>query len=105
MARRYSQDDRALIFLFFSGVQNGKSQKFTPNENAETCLSCVKQHISGHFSQMTLQKRFPIAKWLPNYSLGYLVRDFIAGITVGLTAIPQGIAYANVAGLEPQVST
>lgn len=28
----------------------------------------------------------------------------LAGLTVGLTAIPQGIAYAVVAGLEPQVS-
>lgn len=26
----------------------------------------------------------------------------MAGLTVGLTAIPQGIAYAVVAGLEPQ---
>lgn len=30
--------------------------------------------------------------------------DMLAGLTVGLTAIPQGIAYAVVAGLEPQVS-
>ena len=28
--------------------------------------------------------------------------DLIAGVTVGLTVIPQGIAYAIVAGLEPQ---
>ncbi|EEB12740.1 sulfate transporter, putative [Pediculus humanus corporis] len=28
--------------------------------------------------------------------------DLLAGLTVGLTAIPQGIAYAVVAGLEPQ---
>ena len=28
----------------------------------------------------------------------------VAGLTVGLTVIPQGIAYAQVAGLSPNVS-
>ncbi|XP_052750107.1 sodium-independent sulfate anion transporter-like isoform X1 [Galleria mellonella] len=49
------------------------------------------------------RRRVPITIWLPNYKLDYLLRDFIAGITVGLTSIPQGIAYALVAGLPPQV--
>lgn len=49
-----------------------------------------------------LLNRFPILKWLPSYKLQYLFHDFIAGLTVGLTAIPQGIAYAIVAGLPPQ---
>lgn len=31
-----------------------------------------------------------------------LFYDFLAGVTVGLTSIPQSIAYAIVAGLEPQ---
>jgi len=35
--------------------------------------------------------------------LGYLQSDIVAGLAVGLTAIPQSIAYAKVAGLEPQV--
>lgn len=49
-----------------------------------------------------LMNRLPILKWLPTYRLSYLFYDFIAGLTVGLTAIPQGIAYAIVAGLPPQ---
>jgi len=32
------------------------------------------------------------------------VADIIAGITVGLTILPQALAYAQVAGLPPQVS-
>jgi sodium-independent sulfate anion transporter 11 len=42
-------------------------------------------------------------EWLPRYNLEWAVSDFIAGITVGLTAIPQGIAYALVANLPAQV--
>ncbi|XP_053607661.1 sodium-independent sulfate anion transporter-like isoform X3 [Plodia interpunctella] len=49
------------------------------------------------------KRRVPITIWLPNYSWEYLLRDMIAGITVGLTSIPQGIAYAIVAGVPPQV--
>lgn len=40
---------------------------------------------------------------MPTYNCEYLLRDAIAGITVGLTSIPQGIAYAMVAGVPPQV--
>lgn len=29
--------------------------------------------------------------------------DAIAGLTVGLTVIPQGLAYAKIANLPPQV--
>lgn len=49
-----------------------------------------------------VMNRVPILKWLPTYRPSYLFYDFIAGLTVGLTAIPQGIAYAIVAGLPPQ---
>jgi hypothetical protein len=48
-------------------------------------------------------KKLPILQWLPKYNMEWAVSDFIAGITVGLTAIPQGIAYALVAHLPAQV--
>lgn len=31
------------------------------------------------------------------------VGDLVAGITVGLTVIPQALAYAGIAGLDPAV--
>lgn len=48
-------------------------------------------------------KYAPIFKWLPKYNQYKAVGDFIAGITIGLTMIPQSIAYASLAGLDPQV--
>lgn len=48
-------------------------------------------------------KRIPILMWLPKYNTSMAVSDLVAGITVGLTVIPQAIAYASVAGLPPQV--
>ncbi|XP_032676885.1 sodium-independent sulfate anion transporter-like isoform X2 [Odontomachus brunneus] len=49
-----------------------------------------------------LVRRIPILAWLPLYSWTKLLQDTLAGLTVGLTAIPQGIAYAIVAGLPAQ---
>ncbi|XP_063533837.1 sodium-independent sulfate anion transporter-like isoform X1 [Cydia strobilella] len=43
-----------------------------------------------------------ILHWSKSYELGTGVGDLIAGITVALTLIPQSIAYASLAGLEPQ---
>jgi len=50
---------------------------------------------------MNLKKSIPILEWLPNYKASSLKGDLIAGITVGIVLIPQGIAYALIAGLPP----
>lgn len=44
---------------------------------------------------------FPISNWLPNYRRSFLPDDLSAGITVGIMLIPQGMAYAMLAGLPP----
>lgn len=33
----------------------------------------------------------------------YLLADVLAGVTVGVMAVPQGMSYALVAGLKPAV--
>ncbi|SIT11181.1 SulP family inorganic anion transporter [Belliella pelovolcani] len=43
----------------------------------------------------------PILEWLPNYKKTDLQGDLSAGLTVGIMLIPQGMAYAMLAGLEP----
>lgn len=48
-----------------------------------------------------IKRYFPILEWLPKYKKEYLVGDFSAGITVGIMLIPQGMAYALIAGLPP----
>ena len=48
-----------------------------------------------------LQKHLPILEWLPNYKKEFFKNDLIAGLTVGVMLIPQGMAYAMLAGLDP----
>ena len=50
---------------------------------------------------MNIKKIIPILEWLPNYEKSFLKGDLIAGITVGIILIPQGIAYALISGLPP----
>lgn len=53
--------------------------------------------------QKQIRKRLPILSWLPTYKKTDLAADIIAGITVGLTVVPQSMAYAAIAGLSPEV--
>ncbi|XP_065372324.1 sodium-independent sulfate anion transporter isoform X1 [Calliphora vicina] len=62
----------------------------------------IKSHSKSCCSTNTIKKFLPIVTWLPKYNPKFLVSDFVAGLTVGLTAIPQAIAYAIVAGLPTQ---
>ncbi|RMZ50534.1 solute carrier 26 family protein [Flavobacteriaceae bacterium PRS1] len=48
-----------------------------------------------------LEKIFPFLEWLPNYKKRWLKGDFNAGLIVGVMLVPQGIAYAMIAGLPP----
>uniref|UniRef100_A0A8D8M7I3 Sodium-independent sulfate anion transporter n=2 Tax=Cacopsylla melanoneura TaxID=428564 RepID=A0A8D8M7I3_9HEMI len=48
------------------------------------------------------RRKVPILEWLPKYNSSTGVADVLAGITVGLTLIPQAIAYASLAGLNPK---
>lgn len=48
-----------------------------------------------------LKRFFPILDWLPKYTQAQLQGDLSAGLTVGVMLIPQGMAYAMLAGLEP----
>ena len=49
----------------------------------------------------TIKQYFPILRWLPNYQKSSFNGDLFAGLTVGIMLIPQGMAYALIAGLPP----
>lgn len=51
----------------------------------------------------TLRRWIPAFSWLPNYDRANLGGDLSAGLTVAVMLIPQGMAYAMLAGLPPIV--
>ena len=50
---------------------------------------------------ISFKKYIPILGWLPDYNKSNLKGDLSAGLTVGVMLIPQGMAYAMLAGLPP----
>ena len=92
-------------------VERGE-KKVDEEDDSNNCLSlpdidmrnCCQNLIARTFTKKQLNRKLPITDWLPKYNVECFVSDLIAGITVGLTVIPQGIAYALVAELPAQVS-
>ncbi|TVR71385.1 MAG: sulfate permease [Sphaerobacteraceae bacterium] len=54
------------------------------------------------FSRATLERWFPAVGWIPRYTREQFSGDLIAGIIVAVLLVPQGMAYAMLAGLPPQ---
>lgn len=51
-----------------------------------------------------VQNTVPILKWLPHYEWGkWLFGDLVAGITITVMQIPQGMGYAMLGGVPPIV--
>ncbi len=50
---------------------------------------------------MSVKDIFPLNNQLTNYSSKLFKNDLTAGLTVGVMLIPQGMAYAMIAGLPP----
>jgi SulP family sulfate permease len=48
-----------------------------------------------------MQKFLPFLGWLPHYKKSDFPKDVVAGLTVGIILVPQGMAYAMIAGLPP----
>lgn len=51
-----------------------------------------------------LARYLPILGWLPNYQRAWVRPDLIAGLTVIAVLVPEGMAYAQIAGMPPQAA-
>lgn len=54
------------------------------------------------YFRVGLQQALPAFNWLSHYQRQYLGADALAGITVGIVLVPQGLAYAQLAGLPSE---
>lgn len=50
----------------------------------------------------TIASFFPILQWLPGYDRSWLRPDILAGITIVALLVPEGMAYAELAGMPPE---
>ena len=50
----------------------------------------------------TLLRLLPFLRWWPRVNRGSLRADVLAGLTGGLILVPQGVAFATIAGMPPE---
>ncbi|XP_050307293.1 sodium-independent sulfate anion transporter-like isoform X2 [Anthonomus grandis grandis] len=81
---------------------NETAKKTTPFEKVKEIVPLVKKKASSAFTKKTLYKKLPFLGWIPTYDKSCALGDFLAGVTVGLMVIPQGLAYSGIAGLPTQ---
>ena len=60
------------------------------------------QPLEGTKTSRNLTSLIPILVWLPRYNRTWLVADILAGLTLWGLVVPEGMAYAGIAGLPPQ---
>ena len=80
----------------------GQSLILNQQKYEESESNSKRMHKYSECFQNSFKRYLPITGWLPNYTLSNLQCDFVAGVTVGLMVIPQGLAYASLAGLQTQ---
>lgn len=73
-------------------------------KNLKTYCKQIADKTKSAFKRKNIPKRLPFLQWWPTYTTGDCIGDLLAGITVGLTLIPQSMSFAALAGLPPQVS-
>lgn len=92
----------ATDYILITDHRTSKCKSLEQLEENDRTSRCSR-YAGSLCSLKTLKRRLPILKWLPRYSRNDALGDLIAGLTVGLTVIPQGLAYSGVVGLPPQV--
>ena len=75
-------------------------------ENQHSLHKRFRYFINNYWSKWSfwamILSFFPILNWLPKYSVkNDLIPDAIAGFTISILHIPQGIAYSILAGVHP----
>ncbi|CAH2106303.1 unnamed protein product [Euphydryas editha] len=106
--KRGEEKDRAQGYrTMMNNTENKESKTVIARRQGLTDLGLGLTGLTDHPRKMFLGPRFvwrvfPILKWSRSYNTSTGIGDLIAGITVALTLIPQSIAYASLAGFEPQ---
>lgn len=83
-------------------IQDNLTEGTQPEEENLGACAWIKNRVRRSCTRKVLRKRIPILSWAPQYNATWAISDLLAGITVGLTVIPQAIAYANIAGIPPE---
>lgn len=87
-------------FILVEEIVSGR--KISTIETMHEISPWLKRRLLSAMAMKNVKRRIPILRWIQCYSIEDGLGDVMAGVTVGLTVIPQSMAYAGLAGLPPQ---
>ncbi|KAL0681337.1 hypothetical protein Bca4012_048184 [Brassica carinata] len=90
--------------LFVMGTRDGFTSVSQLKKKLKSAAGSTETHLIegvSHFQMEGPEYDSQMADWLPKYNLQKLRYDVLAGITITSLAVPQGISYANLAGIPP----
>lgn len=64
--------------------------------------AAVSGSFDGQSCPLWLIRLFPFIRWWPMVTPGSLKSDFMAGLTGAIVVLPQGVAFATIAGMPPE---
>ena len=82
-------------------LAEGMKSMFRETLFPDNPLRGFRKQTPKHRFYMALAYVFPVLQWGRTYNLFTFKDDLVAGLTIGSLSIPQGIAYAKLAGLPP----
>ncbi|KAH8243905.1 hypothetical protein KR032_011276 [Drosophila birchii] len=106
----YSPHGLSFLLIFLLSANCEEKEKYTA-QNAEGYYSQTQTvdldaDVTGKYTKPEeahwLVRRIYFLSWITSYDRERAFADLIAGITLGLTIIPQSIAYAALAGLSSE---
>lgn len=97
-----SENESELQVKMLNGEsENNKTAHILASRQISYCASSKKKSYKYYCEKTKkhIRKRVPFFNWIGQYNVQWGINDFIAGITLGLTIIPESIACALLAGL------
>lgn len=88
-------EERATRVRLLAASQNNTK----PNSTTSEADKQAPAPVPSSKWRRALLRHVPVFQWLPAYNMVWGIDDFITGITLGLTIIPESIACALLAGL------
>lgn len=65
-------------------------------------LNSISKPLEGFSIKNCIHNLLPVSLWIPNYNIKKkFMGDFLAGLTVAVMHVPQGMAYGLLAGVQP----
>ena len=71
-------------------------------QDIQTDENLARAQVYSRKAVRAFPSKVPIVQWAPQYNPRWILNDIVAGLTIGVMLIPQGLSYAKIATIPIQ---